>query len=337
MAPTRVGLIGATGETGSSILAGLTEEGGFETIALTRPASMSKSANQALKASGVELRALDLQGPQDAIVQALEDVEILISAIGPTEQLQQIPLATAAKAAGVKLFVPCAFITAMPVGIHLLRDQKEEVYNHIKRIGLPYTIIDVGWWYQISFPPLPSGKIDYAVGIPGQRIAGDGNQLSARTDLRDIGKYVARVIRDERTRNQMVLVYNEMWSINQIYDALEKLSGEELTRNYVSREDLENQIADAEAKLVDDPGSFMLGMQKVSSQYLISWGIRGDNTPEYAKYLGYITSKELYPDMGFVKFEDYLKEVLDGKAKGVYEELKVQFAAASKKLGKQES
>ena len=213
----------------------------------------------------------------------------------------------------------------------MLRDQKEEVYNHVKRLYLPYTIIDVGWWYQISSPELPSGKIDYAIGIPGQRIPGDGNVPSALTDLRDIGRYVARAIVDERTLNQMVLVYNEMWTRNQIYDTLEKISGEKLPRHYEGIEVYQKRIEDGKEKLKDNPTDFALGLQVISSQYLISWGIRGDNTPEYAKYLGYLTSKELYPDMEYIKFEDYLQEVVDGKAKGVYEELKKTIGDALKK------
>lgn len=69
---------------------------------MTRPASMSKPANAALKDRGVEIRPLDLKASQDEIVVGLKDIEILISAIGPREQLEQIPLATAAKTAGVK-------------------------------------------------------------------------------------------------------------------------------------------------------------------------------------------------------------------------------------------
>ena len=146
--------------------------------------------------------------------------------------------------------------------------------------------------------------------------------MSAITDLRDIGRYVARVIVDDRTLNQTVLVYNELWSKNQIYDLLEKLSGEDIPRTYDSLEFLQERVVDADAKLKDNPTDFSLFVQKVGSQYLISWGIRGDNTPEYAKYLGYLTSKELYPDLKFVTFENYLKEVLAGQAKGVYEERK---------------
>ncbi|KAK9326937.1 hypothetical protein V1520DRAFT_358478 [Lipomyces starkeyi] len=53
-------------------------------------------------------------------------------------------------------------------------------------------------------------------------------------------------------------------------------------------------------------------------QYRYSWGIRGDNTPESAKYLGYLLGKELYPDIDFTTFDGYLKELLDGKARKPY-------------------
>ncbi|KAK3709140.1 hypothetical protein LTR37_011119 [Vermiconidia calcicola] len=283
---------------------------------------MSKPANTALQERGVELRALDLKGSQETIVSALKDIGTVISAIGPMEQLEQIPLATAAKTAGVEKFLPCGAMPVVPVGIHVMRDLKEQVYNHVKRLRLPYTIVDVGWWYQLSFPELPSGKIDYAIAFKGHRIPGDGNMPTALTNLRDIGPYIARIIQDDRTLNRMVLVYNEMWTWNQIYDTLEKLSGEKLPRERDSLADLEERLAYAEEKLKKDPNDMLPAFVKIATQYVISWDIRGDNTPENAKYLGYLTSKELYPGMGFIKFRDYLQEVLDGKAKPVNPEMK---------------
>lgn len=297
--------------------------------ALTRPASISKPANVALKAKGIDVRPLDTTAPQETIVSALKGLDIVISAVGFLDQLDQIPLVTAAKEAGVKRFVPCAFITVMPVGVHPLRDVKEEVYNHIKRLRLPYTIIDVGWWYQISFPRLPSGKIDFVLAFEQHVIPGDGNVPSGLTDLRDIGRYVARIIVDERTLNKMVSVYNEVWTPNQVYDRLERLSGETIPRSYTSLADLETQVAKAEAEIQAGAQDFATLAKKNQYQYFISWGVRGDNTPEMAEYLGYLDGKALYPDFTFITFEAYLKEVLEGKAKGIYEELKKTLSGAS--------
>jgi len=37
---------------------------------------------------------------------------------------------------------------------------------------------------------------------------------------------------------------------------------------------------------------------------------------EYAEYLGYLSGKDLYPDMKFTKFEDYVKDILEGIVEG---------------------
>jgi hypothetical protein len=50
------------------------------------------------------------------------------------------------------------------------------------------------------------------------------------------------------------------------------------------------------------------------SEYQNSKYLRGDNSPENAKYLGYIDATELYPDFKPIKFEQYLTELLAGKA-----------------------
>lgn len=59
-------------------------------------------------------------------------------------------------------------------------------------------------------------------------------------------------------------------------------------------------------------------------------GIRGENTPEYAKYLNYVDGKKLYPDLKFTPYESYLQEVVNGKAKGIYDEMRPLLVEALK-------
>lgn len=54
------------------------------------------------------------------------------------------------------------------------------------------------------------------------------------------------------------------------------------------------------------------------AEYQLSWGIRGDNTPEYAEYLGYLSSKQLYPDFEPSDFRKHLESVVQGTAQGIY-------------------
>ena len=70
--------------------------------------------------------------------------------------------------------------------------QKEALYQEIKKQFVPYTIIDVGYWYQLSFPTLPSGRVDYAAAIkPKTKVRAGGTAPTMLTDLRDIGRFVA--------------------------------------------------------------------------------------------------------------------------------------------------
>jgi len=112
--------------------------------------------------------------------------------------------------------------------------QKEQVLNHIKQLFLPFTFIDVGYWYQFSFPPLPSGKIDKYM-FPGtnSKMRGDGTVPNLITDLRDVGRFVARIVADERTLNRYVFAWGEEMTEKQIYSVMEQVSGEKLPVNFV--------------------------------------------------------------------------------------------------------
>lgn len=76
--------------------------------------------------------------------------------------------------------------------------------------------------------------------MSNDEIIGDGNTPSALTDLRDIGHYVAKIISDERTLNKMVFAYDVVLTQNEIYDMLEKISGEQIERKHVSVKPLES-------------------------------------------------------------------------------------------------
>jgi hypothetical protein len=129
-----------------------------EVEALIRPASSNKPPVLNLKYRGVKIHVAEIEDAAQ-LVRILTGIDTVISAIGPGAVFDQIPLANAAKKAGVKRFVPCAFITVCPPGgVMWIRDQvlisavtsdtiidaeqKEEIYQHIRKIAVPYTIID---------------------------------------------------------------------------------------------------------------------------------------------------------------------------------------------------
>ena len=106
----------------------------------------------------------------------------------------------------------------------------------MKSIGVPYTFIDVGWWMSLAAPyPMRSN--------PGfkqlsHEIHGNSDKKFLLTDLDHIGTFVARIIADERTINQYVIVWEDELTQSETKDIAEKASGEEevlkAARNHVS-------------------------------------------------------------------------------------------------------
>lgn len=86
----------------------------------------------------------------------------------------------------------------------------------------------------------------------------------------------------------------------------------------MSAKDLEEQIATASAAVANDPNDRRIRPSLYMSQYNYSKYIRKDNTPEYAKYLGYLNTGELYPDFKFKTFREFAVELLNGKTTRPY-------------------
>lgn len=126
------------------------------------------------------------------------------------------------------LFVTCA----RP----LILSQKEKIYAELAESGLPYTIIDVGWWYNGFIPKVPSGKTDHAIALPDfiqNLVPGDGEMKTYVVDNEDIGRFVARIIADPRTVNKRIMAAGASLSFNEMFDIAEELTGETPARKHV--------------------------------------------------------------------------------------------------------
>ncbi|KAF5682454.1 isoflavone reductase [Fusarium circinatum] len=312
---SKIAIVGATGETGGSIVNGLLgSEAQFEITALVRPSSVEKPATISLKERGIRIVPIDLGGSHDELVSALTGIDTVISAIHYQSLDDEIPLSNAAKKAGVKRYVPCFFATIAPRGIMEARDRKEAVLDHIQRIYLPYTVIDVGWWYQITLPRVPSGKLDESLIFPNNNnIIAGGDIPSALTDARDIGKYVAAIVSDPRTINKRVLAYTETKTQNEVHKLVAKVVGEKPEPTALSKEQIEEMLAPFKA-------STELNQMRAMYEYWKSWGVRGDNTPENAVYLGYVLAKDLYPSLQGRSLEEFIKDAAEGRVKKAYQQ-----------------
>ncbi|KAI2602151.1 NAD(P)-binding protein [Hypoxylon sp. NC1633] len=252
----RVAIVGATGRTGKSIVDGLiVSETNFEITALARPSSIDSAANNALKKRGIHVVAADLDGPKEDLVTILTGIDVVLSCIAYTHFAAQVPLAEAAKEAGVSRFVPSEWSTPTTRGVMHLHDEKDDVLAAIQRLGLPYTVIDVGWWAEHSVPAVPSGRTDHAVGL-FNIFPGNGTVPCAYTDVPDVGTYAAKIIADPRTLNKKIFAYTDILTAKQIAELMEELSGEKVIQKHLSVDKNKQDVIAAKAVLEKDPTDF---------------------------------------------------------------------------------
>ncbi|GKU12651.1 isoflavone reductase family protein [Fusarium langsethiae] len=310
---SKVVIGGASGETGTSIINALLDSPDkFEVVALVRPESASKAIYQDLTKRGTSIRCADFKDIE-AVIPILTGADVVISCLTLLHKEEELALIDASHAAGVGRFVPSFFaLVCPPRGVLSMREAKEDYLDKCKRLYLPYTAIDVGWWFQGSLPAVPSGKLDAKLTTPDMIIGADGNVPTTVTDLADIGKYVARIIVDPRTLNKLVFAYSEVITQNEVWGYVEELTGEKIPRRYLSKEEAEDSIAMLKKAAAEDPTNISPLLKLALTEYKYSWGIRGDNTPEHATYLGYLSIKELYPDLQWNSIRNFIEEIVKG-------------------------
>lgn len=170
----------------------------------------------------------DLTDSPEKLAGVLKDIDTLILTIFAFDVGIEANIIQAASTAGVKRFVPCAFGTPCPRGIMSLRDLKEDVHDMIFRQKVGFTIIDVGYWYEISYPRVPSGKFDSASLVARNQIIEGGTAPNMLIAKKDIGAITAEIIKDERTLNKRVFVCGDVLSQNEIVAIVEEKTGEKV-------------------------------------------------------------------------------------------------------------
>ncbi|XP_008781017.1 leucoanthocyanidin reductase-like [Phoenix dactylifera] len=307
-------VIGATGYIGRFVAEACLESG-CATYILVRPGSAcpARAATvDALRAKG----AIVLEGSandNDFMERKLreEAIEVVISAMGGPQILDQLNLLEAIKAVGsIKRFLPSEFghdiEKANPVepGLSFYRE-KRKVRRAIEAAGIPYTYICcnsiAGWPYHNNTHPS-----EITPPLDRFQIYGDGNVKAFFVAGCDIGKFTIKAAYDSRTLNKTVHFRPacNLLSLNEMASMWESKIGRTLPRVSLTEKDLlavakENCIpASIVAALTHD--IFINGCQ-------INFSIDGCKDVE-------ITC--LYPDISFRTidecFNDYAAELKQG-------------------------
>ncbi len=101
-----------------------------------------------------------------------------------------------------------------------------EIREFIKELGLPHTFIDVGWWMQLYLPLPLRSKAPQPVKDMTWGVYGDGAARNLVTNNENIGKYVVRILKDPRTLNQAVIIWEDEVRQGDAHALGERLSGD---------------------------------------------------------------------------------------------------------------
>ena len=239
-------VLGSTGMLGTKIVKALLDKGEAEVRAMIRPGSYDKHSEDidAIKAKGAVIVEGDLMKP-DTLLSACQGVDVVVSAVGNNEVTVpgQKNAIDAAKKQGVKRFIPSDFSVdyrKLDRGDNDNLDMRKEVFEHLQKSGLEYTLILNGAFTDIiPTPYMP--QFDLENGI--FKYWGDGETPVDITTTEDTAKYVAEAVSDRELVNTALEVAGEVLTMKQLKSAYEEATGKKLEVKHMgSVEELKNWI-----------------------------------------------------------------------------------------------
>ena len=244
----KVLVIGSTGMLGTKIVNALLDKGGTEVRAMVRPNSYEKEDKRenidGLKDKGAIIVEGDLMQP-DTLLAICKGIDVVVSAVGNSKVTVpgQKNAIDAAKKQGVKRFIPSDYSVdyrQIDYGDNDNLDMRKEVFEHLQKSGLDYTLILNGSFIDIlPTPYMP--EFDLENGI--FQYWGDGDTPVDMTTTDDTAKYTAEAVSDSGLVNTALEVAGESLTMKQLQAAYESATGKKLeTKHLGSVSDLKNWI-----------------------------------------------------------------------------------------------
>ncbi|XP_010906344.1 isoflavone reductase-like protein isoform X2 [Elaeis guineensis] len=301
---SKILIIGGTGYLGKFIV-GASARSGHPTFVLVRDTAPSDQAKaqllRAFKNSSVTLLKGDLND-HGSLVEAMKQVDVVISTIGPRQVLDQFKIIAAIKEIGmIKRFLPSEFgldvdriHTAEPASSVFAL--KAQIRRAIEAEGIPCTIVCCNCFAGYFLPTLaqpepPKDKVT---------VLGDGNPKAVFLAEEDIGTYTIKTVDDPRTLNKILYVKPpaNICSFNDLVSLWEKKTGKTLEKIYLPEEEVLKRIQEA---------PFPLNIL-MAVNYLVF--VKGDTANiEIDPSFG-VEASELYPDVKYTSVQEYLNRVI---------------------------
>ncbi|KAI0321735.1 NAD-P-binding protein [Amylostereum chailletii] len=210
-----------------------------EVIILTR-ADSSNPEVEKFATQGAKVISVDYND-QASLTKALAGVDVLVSTIAGPALPIQVPLAEAAKAAGVQLFVPSEFGNPTEGIKEGIFTHKSNMHAKLREIGIPYTLVFNGPFSDYVFIEpvgldVKSGKV---------RIGGDGNVPISFTARPDIARYLVYALTKFSPgdlKNKVLRIEGDRKTFNELFKQYEAKTGKKLNVEFTPVSELEAAV-----------------------------------------------------------------------------------------------
>ena len=254
MAIRCVGVIGATGKLGSSIVEALRSSESFQVTVLARSSSKSP-----IPAASQTVRIPD-NATEGDLVAALQGQDALVVAMKASDERDVIRLADACIKAGVRRLIPPDFgsvdsLDPRCVELVPLYKQKNRVREHITQLSaqhpqFSWTSLVCGHFFDYG---LSSGLLQFDLDTLQARIFDNGEVRWSASTFAQVGGAVVKVLqKEDQTRNKVLYIQSLCVSQKEVLATLERVSGRQFVATFVESE---SSIKTEKQKMDDGDGN----------------------------------------------------------------------------------
>ncbi|PWA54028.1 isoflavone reductase [Artemisia annua] len=303
---SKILIIGGTGYIGKFIVEA-SAKAGHPTFILVRETTTKHPEKSKLLDNFTSLGAKLLIGDihdHASLVNAIKQVDFVISTVGGQLVGEQVKLIAAIKEAGnVKRFLPSEFgadvdhVNAIEPGKSVLQG-KVAIRRAIEAAEIPHTFVSCNGFAGYFLPTV--GQMDtYTAPREKLTIIGDGTPKAVFVKEEDIASVTIKAVEDPRTLNKTLIFRppGNTVSFNEIASIWESKIGKTLEKTYVSEEQFVKNIQEAPFGL-----SIVLSIMH-------SVLINGDTTNFEIEPSFGVEASELYPGYKFTTVDEYLAAI----------------------------
>lgn len=303
---SKILIIGGTGYIGKFVVEASAKEG-HPTFLLVRESTTKHPEKSKLldnfKSFGATLLFGDIHDHK-SLVNAIKQVDVVISTVGGELIADQVKLIAAIKEAGnIKRFLPSEFGTDVD-HVNAIEPAKSvfagkaAIRRAIEAANIPHTFVACNGFAGYFLPTV--GQMDTNT-PPREKITilGDGNPKAVFVKEEDIALVTIKAVDDQRTLNKTLIFRppGTVVSFNEIVSIWESKIGKTLEKTYFSEEQLVKKIQE---------GPFGLSIVLAIMHSVL---INGDATNFEIEPSFGVEASELYPDVKFTTVDEYLAHI----------------------------